>query len=200
MNSKGIVIAKYNEGIEWIADTALSDYDIYVYNKGKGKRGFKLPNIGREAHTYLYHIINNYDILNEVMVFAQGNPFDHCPNFMNKLNKVSFMKYYDFDCLHTLNTIRADGIYRQGVKVFSMIESEFVAEILKQTNKQFKTQKLSDGSTETIFNVSHYAIFSVPRAIIHKYPRSFYEKLYEHTETHEYGAYALEVLWRVIFE
>lgn len=38
---------------------------------------FYLPNVGREAHTYLTHIINNYDNLSEYVCFLQGNPFEH---------------------------------------------------------------------------------------------------------------------------
>jgi Protein of unknown function (DUF3431) len=31
-----------------------------------------LENIGREAHTYLYHICNNYRLLSDVTVFVQA--------------------------------------------------------------------------------------------------------------------------------
>ena len=35
----------------------------------------KLPNIGRESHTYLYHIVNNYNQLADRVLFLQGDPF-----------------------------------------------------------------------------------------------------------------------------
>jgi len=74
-----LVVARYNEDINW----ALAYNDIaIVYNKG---RNFNLPfttvknieNIGREGHTYLYHMINNYENLNEKTIFCQGDPFLH---------------------------------------------------------------------------------------------------------------------------
>jgi hypothetical protein len=34
-----------------------------------------LENIGREAHTYLYHICNNYRLLSDVTVFVQGDVY-----------------------------------------------------------------------------------------------------------------------------
>ena len=35
-------------------------------------------NKGREAHSYLYHIIENYESLAGHVLFLQGSPFDHC--------------------------------------------------------------------------------------------------------------------------
>lgn len=81
-----IVIARYNENIDWIKHINLDMYRVYVYNKG-GKISTKtyshdimvidLENVGREAHTYLHHIIAHYDSLPEKVIFTQGYPFDH---------------------------------------------------------------------------------------------------------------------------
>jgi len=73
-----MVVSRYSENIEW----ALAYNDITViYNKGdKIKLPFRniinLENNGREGHTYLYHIINNYDNLTDRCIFLQGNPID----------------------------------------------------------------------------------------------------------------------------
>jgi len=71
-----LIIAKYRENIDWIAKLG---YDYVVYDKGgnAAENSIILPNIGREAHTYLTHIVREYDSLAEVNVFMQGNPFDH---------------------------------------------------------------------------------------------------------------------------
>ncbi|MHC1752694.1 DUF3431 domain-containing protein [Humidesulfovibrio sp.] len=42
-----------------------------------GVRVIPLPNIGREAHTFLTHIINEYTDLPEWTAFLQGDPFAH---------------------------------------------------------------------------------------------------------------------------
>jgi len=65
------VIAKYKEDASWV--TILEPHKITIYDKSNGT----IPNIGRETHTYLHHIVNNYDNLADVTVFLQGNPFDH---------------------------------------------------------------------------------------------------------------------------
>jgi hypothetical protein len=64
-----IVVAKYKENTDW---TALMT-DVTIYDKGTDQ----LPNVGREAQTYVHHIIQNYDDLADVTVFLQGDPFAH---------------------------------------------------------------------------------------------------------------------------
>ena len=74
-----IVVARYNESIDW-----TKFYNCIIYNKGDPIENTNtttnvttLPNVGREGHTYLHHIINNYDTLSDYTMFLQGNPFDH---------------------------------------------------------------------------------------------------------------------------
>ena len=63
-----IIVARYNEDINWLN----MFYDIInIYDKGMkyNLHSFQLPNIGREGHTYLYHIINNWDNLSRRTLF-----------------------------------------------------------------------------------------------------------------------------------
>ncbi len=76
-----VVVARYNENVDWILKEFPHD-KVTIYNKGKQNlkthsnyKIIKLPNLGREAHTYLYHIINNYDNLSDRILFLQGNPY-----------------------------------------------------------------------------------------------------------------------------
>ncbi|MCJ2165178.1 MULTISPECIES: DUF3431 domain-containing protein [unclassified Pseudodesulfovibrio] len=71
-----VIIARYQEDVSW-AD-ALG-YDYVVYDKGGNQdiTACFLPNIGREAHTYFTHMVREYDRLNPMNVFLQGDPFDH---------------------------------------------------------------------------------------------------------------------------
>jgi len=82
-----LVVAYYCEGAEWFRDW---DIPTTVYVKGGRKcwphvegmptrRAHKhrktmveLPNLGREGHSYLYHIVQYYDTLATYTVFAQG--------------------------------------------------------------------------------------------------------------------------------
>lgn len=71
-----VIIARYKEDIGW-ADAL--EYDYVVYDKGGNSKPSSriLPNIGREAHTYFTHIVEEYDSLAPMNVFLQGDPFDH---------------------------------------------------------------------------------------------------------------------------
>jgi hypothetical protein len=75
-----LVIARHNEDVQWV--TPYNDIAC-IYNKGRDNikgvvdRIVPLENIGREGHTYLYHIIDNYDKLTEKTIFLQGDPFTH---------------------------------------------------------------------------------------------------------------------------
>jgi len=75
-----IVVARYNEDISWLPS---DDPYVKVYNKGGDRvetmdkhSCLDLDNIGRESHTYLTYIIDNYDTLPDVVFFTQGSP-DH---------------------------------------------------------------------------------------------------------------------------
>jgi hypothetical protein len=69
-----LVLARYNEDISWSNDYS---HIRTVYNKGLDNldasiQPIKLPNVGREAHTFLYHIIHNYDNLADNTIFFQA--------------------------------------------------------------------------------------------------------------------------------
>jgi len=72
-----IVVAKYKEDIQWLK----TQHKVIIYDKSDTPvpGSIHLKNIGREGETFLYHIINNYDNLDDVTIFMQCNPFDHVP-------------------------------------------------------------------------------------------------------------------------
>lgn len=99
------VIARYNEDINW---TRYLQGKVIIYNKGKDDLDLKnfrdnvelkkLDNVGREGHTYLYHIIENYDTINDRVTFLQGDPFVHSPFLLELCCMVT-----DFDNVQTLS-------------------------------------------------------------------------------------------------
>ncbi|MCT4634826.1 MAG: DUF3431 domain-containing protein [Rickettsiales bacterium] len=83
LRSFEVVVSRYNEDLNWLK-TEFPDEKITIYNKGENNiisqpnwNIVQLPNIGRESHTYLYHIISNYNNLADRTLFLQGNPYDH---------------------------------------------------------------------------------------------------------------------------
>ena len=76
-----IVVARYEEDISWVKNIPENLYTrIIIYNKG-GEAEFDLPksivktlpNFGRESHTYLHHVIENYDSLADITFFLPGS-------------------------------------------------------------------------------------------------------------------------------
>jgi hypothetical protein len=99
-----IVISCYNENIKWLDAKDLEKYRdcITIYNKGpnKIKNSISLKNVGRESHTYLYHIINNYDNLANRTVFFQGGEPSFGYNNENKGGHL-YSNYYFSDYIHS---------------------------------------------------------------------------------------------------
>lgn len=84
MGSVDLVVARYKENIEWLKEYDNGTFDrLYLYNKsdkpleykdGRAEYIYKeIPNVGVCDHTYLYHIITNYDNLADVTVFLPGS-------------------------------------------------------------------------------------------------------------------------------
>lgn len=95
-----LVVARHEEDLSWLRRVPPC-FRITVYNKGssralpeslKGRGGVSvtpLPNIGREAHTYLTHLVSRYDDPAGTTVFCQGRPFDHAPDLHDRLKALS---------------------------------------------------------------------------------------------------------------
>lgn len=74
-----MVVAHYNEDLSWI-EAVRPFVRLFIYHKGnnpENKDFIMLKNVGREAHTFLTHIINNYDNLADITLFMQGRISDH---------------------------------------------------------------------------------------------------------------------------
>lgn len=84
------VVARYNEDISWIDE--INNGDFLIYNKGEDfdtKYSYtRVPNVGREAETFLKAIVLNYDTLSiyDNVVFLQGNPIEHCFDLIDYIN------------------------------------------------------------------------------------------------------------------
>lgn len=93
-SGKGGKVIKQYKNISNIL-TATDLFNRFIKYKPKI---ISLPNVGRESHSYLYHIIQKYDNYNfecgggrfgknnGAVVFLQGYPFDHSPNIIKNLH------------------------------------------------------------------------------------------------------------------
>ncbi len=80
-----LVVARYLEDLAWLRNIP-PQIAARVYDKSPDG---DLPNVGREAHTYLHHIVENYAALPDLTIFAQGKPFDHAFDFHESLKALA---------------------------------------------------------------------------------------------------------------
>lgn len=205
INNFQIVVARYNENTSWL--NKFKNITI-VYNKGtydKDLNDFNvinLPNFGRESHTFLYHIINNYDNLKEYTIFLQGSLlFDrnikHSPLSMEEyfqLNDFNAkLQKCDFNLLkYPINHI---GKWKKEYNTGEMKRSFLTCYSWLKNFLDF-----DDSETEEI-NIAWGAMFSVHKSVILKKPKIFYEHLLRFVDYHpnpEEGHF-FERSWHFIF-
>ena len=96
-----LIISRFKENLDWLAE--FKNLNILIYNKGNEIKKNNLENIiniknvGRESHTWIYHIVNNYFELDDISIFMQGRIDDlGCMAYQNpnlyliKVNKTGF--------------------------------------------------------------------------------------------------------------
>ncbi|KAG8525584.1 uncharacterized protein KY384_009228 [Bacidia gigantensis] len=179
-----IVVAHYNEDLSWL-DGAIKACTIY--SKGGDKNApthphQKLPNIGREGHTYLHHIVHNYDTLTEVTIFLQGRIDDHVSISLAELIKRSLttkdgqVMTFPFRELELFDLW--DGFPWELYPCWSKWNS---MECLRapmtpgQYWQHFFPNK--DMKIPAFIGFQPGALFAVHKSTIQQYPHSFYEKL-----------------------
>ncbi len=90
MTSVELVVAHYGESLAWLRKTPASLQRI-ILDKNPDTTfpgAIALPNIGREAHSYLHFLVERYNSLSDITVFCQGHPFDHAFDFHATLRHI----------------------------------------------------------------------------------------------------------------
>ncbi len=159
-----IVVARYNEDLSWISE---GDKYVKVYDKGPGGN---LPNIGRESHTYLTYIVENYDNLPDVVFFTQGSP-DHFMTYTSIDEFLNIRGSCSYNFLDTTHYLPEDGRLRiwKGEQLYPAHENFF---------EWF--EKYIDQSIDTQYSTFRWfvgATFSVRREFILSRSRDYYMEL-----------------------
>ena len=172
-----LIIAKYREDITWIDDVS-KEHKIVIYDKSDEPSEYiKLENIGRESHTWLTHIVNNYDNLDEYNVFLQGHPQPHFGNW----------KEFDLQELKPLGEMIAcsnDGSpQHQGLPLVNVYEQ--VMHNSKECPDRF------------LFCIG--AQYVVPKENILAYPKTFYQALLDMHYKEHLMPWVIERFWDLIW-
>lgn len=201
-----LVISRFNENLNWLKKWK-SEFEIVVYNKGKkidtdDLNCIDIPNYGRESHTYLYHIVKNYDKLYDNTIFLQGNISDIGINVYKNL--MQYIVDIENDGFSASNigffdeTIWNDIDFLGNPKYKHEVENGF----LKLSKIKFKDYVNTHlGKVPKYTPVSWCGCFGVSKEFILSRPIKFYNDLLKsfpeyHTPEE---SHFLERMWAYIF-
>jgi len=187
------VVAKYNENVEW---TKKLNHNVTIYDKSDNPINGSIPlkNVGREGETFLYHIVNNYDNLDEVTVFLQGNPFEHIQVLVGWRARLTD---YEIDIV----------IDKMNKEINDTCEFTTFYQVLY--NDPYYIDPRNDinacihyyGESHERFTVSPGAQYIVPKKYILSRPLEFWKKLQiAMFNNEELNGYCQEQLWYLAFK
>jgi hypothetical protein len=211
-----LVVSRYNEDIDWINEEPFRKYPIVLYEKGptsyvcdiKRCKRFRLPNIGRCDHTYLYYIITHYHNLPDIILFLPGSV--RMPDKLFNANR--FLSAIESDTVE--DQFRVDPSVDLKPNFYDFQLDEWMASDIKnQTLNREKILKRAKirpfgkwfehhfSKKQKLYNVWYTGVILTTRERIHQNSLDFYRELIKDLETHsnpEAGHY-MERAWFTLF-
>ena len=203
-----VIISRYNENLDWIKEIN-KEFDITVYNKGKKieiedkYNLIEIKNVGRESHTWLYHIYENYENIAENNIFLQGRLDDlgcmahkDISKYLRKLNKNGFnaSRLGLLSPFHWKNNLSIDKDIRYKNSWEQNQISKNILGFRKYAKKFFPEIPL-------FVPTSYGGCFAVNRKAIYSHSKDFYFQLLKTVDKHYHPieAHFLERLWCYMF-
>lgn len=190
-----LVVAHYQENLNWLRKVPAPIRKT-VYTKAESAlTSFHktLPNVGREAHTYLHHIVSQYGSLADYTIFCQGKPFDHAFDFHTKLRSLAAGELPEkaFVWLgHIIDTDTPDG------QLFRGWSKNEMGEGLDLGGFHMRLFGLA-GPEAYPFVLG--AQFVVTRDLVHTRPLAFYQKALDVSISFPESAHCYERMWDRVF-
>jgi hypothetical protein len=194
---KEVLIAAYNRDYHYWIQKLNKNIKVSVYRKGDD---LNIPdeiyienNVGRDVHTYFYHIVNNYENLADYTLTAQDYCFDHVSNYIDIINgdtatfnsyaKQSFQNGCWFFCtsLPVLKCDKFGNPHHEGL------------DLENAWNIFFK------GECPDALEFTPTGHFCITKEHAHKRPLSFYKKILNFLETDKNAPWIIERLEPYIF-
>lgn len=201
-----VVIARFNENLDWAVKEFPYD-KVTVYNKGPDD--LKLPsnfevipleNTGRESHSYLHHIIKNFDNLAEKTLFLQGHPYEHpvfLPLARYKESLNSTCENIIAKCTDAFPTLiaKANNLKEQLDKNFKNFEVTY--DLIEFTHNFISKEYVPNTTILTV----NGAQFAINKQTILNHDISYYQGLINTltNDAHPLVGYYFERLWDLIF-
>jgi hypothetical protein len=191
-----LVVARYAEDLAWLRNIP-PQIRVTVYDKNSDHPhpgGISLPNIGREAHTYLHHIVKRYDTLAPLTVFCQGKPFDHAFDFRKTLRELTQAPTAVADFRWLGHIIDTDDKFGRTLFVpWSKNEDRHELDVAGFHRALFG----HEGPEEYVFQLG--AQFAATPELIRRRPIEFYQHALDVSTSFPDAAHCFERTWDRVF-
>ena len=208
-----MVISRYNENLKWINTDPFNKYPLIVYNKGinndfeyssKIKKVVNTKNVGREGHTYLLHIINNYDNLADFTLFLPGS-LEHQEKLWKAKKILSVLEEDEKKCIY-IEHIAPDGIMDFEISEYKSTNAQNLLvndekKLLESDIKPFGKWYANYFNDIKLDSVSYLGVLALKKEDILQHSKEYYEVFLNQLSTHsnpEVGHY-IERTWSKIF-
>lgn len=217
---KRLVVSHYNENLDWLNYVDSSKIKTYILyhklnnnnlltyldKKQLDSNNIALANIGREAHTYLFHIVHNYHNLYDIEIFCQGNPLEHAFNFIETINNLD--NNINFLQIGLSETIVDRDRIKESVSNFNF---NYLNNLVKKdphwTRANFFHidsiyKDLFGEEMPKISSMKPYAQFAVSKKCIQNHSLATYERLLEYFNdnvNYNVMAWYMEYFWHLLF-
>ena len=212
VNNLEIVVSRYNEDLKWINTDPFNKYPLIVYNKGinndfehssKIEKVVNTKNVGREGHTYLLHIINNYDNLADFTLFLPGS-LEHQEKLW-KAKKILSVFEDEKKCIYIEHPLPDDIMdfeiseHKSSNSQNLLVNDE--TKLLESDIKPFGKWYSNYFNDIKLDSISYLGVLAVKKEDILQHSKEYYEVFLNQLSTHsnpEVGHY-IERTWSKIF-
>lgn len=228
---KRMVVARYKEDSSWTDTAKHLNIDVLVYDKSNPELKLfedkvevrtgliQLANVGKESHTYLRHIVDNYDNLYDFEIFAQGEIRDHVPlqhfwscvsNLGPQTPYLDLSTTFKYQCMSesTRDRIKAEQPTNPHVNLMDDRTSNVEGGHGDYLGDRdfFEMVYGKDYDEGLYFRVGVHGLFAASRETIRRHPRSTYEMLLNMFDPKLVGdfqvmssGYKMEHFWNILF-
>ena len=215
-----IVIARYNENLEWLKEEPFNQLHYIVYNKGDNENYYKsdkfikqiqLKNVGRETHTYLSHIIENYNELNYFTVFFPGsieleNRHDRAKKIINDIIDTKYEKdifacvSFDTPVLEVYKDFSIDNYLSSNeLNKKNNSDTKMLPSDIRPYSKWYENMFGNVNTESKCFTQN--SMFGITKETILSKPKSYYENLLLQVNKHHNHetVHFFERSWETVF-
>jgi len=212
--SSKYIIARYEENLDWLEKFPF--HKILVFNKGNINiekfKSISLPNVGRESHTYLHYIIENYNNLPDVCVFMQGKIEDHIQNDLKNdylyIKKMELEAYLfglsqNFIYLKNLENVSSKWAYPN----FNILTQDVLKNMFKVENptksifSEWFLENIGEKYPNENLKIYGGGIFGIRKDLILSRPITYYQNIlsYLNKENAPLEGHFMERSWKYVF-